>query len=277
MGRLIRVDAELVRRNLAPSRQHAREMIAAGRVLLGGEAVRKAARQMDPAQPLLVVESEREDYVSRGAWKLIGALDLLGEGGPAVEGVRCLDAGASTGGFTDVLLRRGAAHVVAVDVGYGQIAWRLREDPRVTVVERTNVRTLDPALVAPAPGLVVGDLSFISLTLVIPALVRAADPRADFLLLVKPQFEVGKERLGSGGVVRDTSLHAWAMRKVADCAAAGGLSVVGAAPSPLPGPAGNVEYFLYMRAGDADSSCANVDAAIEQAVAQGPAGKNARS
>ena len=277
MGRLIRVDAELVRRNLAPSRQHARELIAAGRVLLDGEAVRKAARQMDPAQPLLVVESEREDYVSRGAWKLIGALDLLGEDGPAVEGVRCLDAGASTGGFTDVLLRRGAAHVVAVDVGYGQIAWRLREDPRVTVVERTNVRTLDPALVAPAPGLVVGDLSFISLTLVIPALVRAADPRADFLLLVKPQFEVGKERLGSGGVVRDTSLHAWAMRKVADCAAANGLSVAGAAPSPLPGPAGNVEYFLYMRAGDADSSCANVDAAIEQAVAQGPAGKNARS
>lgn len=277
MGRLIRVDAELVRRNLAPSRQHARELIAAGKVLLDGEAVRKAARQMDPAQPLLVVESEREDYVSRGAWKLIGALDLLGEDGPAVEGVRCLDAGASTGGFTDVLLRRGAAHVVAVDVGYGQIAWRLREDPRVTVVERTNVRTLDPALVAPAPGLVVGDLSFISLTLVIPALVRTADPRADFLLLVKPQFEVGKERLGSGGVVRDTSLHAWAMRKVADCAAANGLSVAGAAPSPLPGPAGNVEYFLYMRAGDADSSCANVDAAIEQAVAQGPAGENARS
>ena len=277
MGRLIRVDAELVRRNLAPSRQHARELIAAGKVLLDGEAVRKAARQMDPAQPLLVVESEREDYVSRGAWKLIGALDLLGEDGPAVEGVRCLDAGASTGGFTDVLLRRGAAHVVAVDVGYGQIAWRLREDPRVTVVERTNVRTLDPALVAPAPGLVVGDLSFISLTLVIPALVGAADPRADFLLLVKPQFEVGKERLGSGGVVRDTSLHAWAMRKVADCAAANGLSVAGAAPSPLPGPAGNVEYFLYMRAGDADSSCANVDAAIEQAVAQGPAGENARS
>ena len=277
MGRLIRVDAELVRRNLAPSRQHARELIAAGKVLLDGEAVRKAARQMDPAQPLLVVESEREDYVSRGAWKLIGALDLLGESGPAVEGVRCLDAGASTGGFTDVLLRRGAAHVVAVDVGYGQIAWRLREDPRVTVVERTNVRTLDPALVAPAPGLVVGDLSFISLTLVIPALVRAADPRADFLLLVKPQVEVGKERLGNGGVVRDTSLHAWAMRKVADCAAANGLSVAGAAPSPLPGPAGNVEYFLYMRAGDADSSCANVDAAIEQAVAQGPAGENARS
>lgn len=277
MGRLIRVDAELVRRNLAPSRQHARELIAAGRVLLDGEAVRKAARQMDPAQPLLVVESEREDYVSRGAWKLIGALDLLGEDGPAVEGVRCLDAGASTGGFTDVLLRRGAAHVVAVDVGYGQIAWRLREDPRVTVVERTNVRTLDPALVAPAPGLVVGDLSFISLTLVIPALVGAADPRADFLLLVKPQFEVGKERLGNGGVVRDTSLHAWAMRKVADCAAANGLSVAGAAPSPLPGPAGNVEYFLYMRAGAADSPCANVDAAIEQAVAQGPAGENARS
>ena len=125
-------------------------------MLLDGEVMRKTARQMDPAQALLVVESPKEDYVSRGAHKLIGALDWLGDDGPSIGGARCLDAGASTGGFTDVLLRRGAKHVVAVDVGYGQIAWRLREDPRVTVVERTNVRTLDPAVVAPPPGLVVG-------------------------------------------------------------------------------------------------------------------------
>ena len=276
MGRLIRVDAELVRRNLAPSRQHARELIAAGKVLLDGEAVRKAARQMDPAQPLLVLESEREDYVSRGAWKLIGALDLLGEGGPAVEGVRCLDAGASTGGFTDVLLRRGAAHVVAVDVGYGQIAWRLREDPRVTVVERTNVRTLDPALVAPAPGLVVGDLSFISLTLVIPSLVRAAAAEADFLLLVKPQFEVGRERLGAGGVVRDTRLHAETVMAVSACARSHGLDVLAAIASPLPGPAGNVEYFLHMRAGSGQEPDGGLESAVRSAIATGPAGKEAR-
>ena len=156
MARLIRVDAELVRRGLASSRRHAQELVESGLVRLSGETVRKSARQMDPAQPLLVVEGERDEYVSRGARKLAGALDALGEAAPAVAGRRCLDAGASTGGFTDVLLRRGAGHVVAVDVGYGQIAWRLREDPRVTVLERTNVRTLDPAAVAPAPGLVVG-------------------------------------------------------------------------------------------------------------------------
>lgn len=277
MGRLVRVDAELVRRKLAPSRQRARELVEAGRVLLDGEVVRKTARQMDPAQALLVAESPKEDYVSRGAHKLIGALDWLGDDGPSIGGARCLDAGASTGGFTDVLLRRGAEHVVAVDVGYGQIAWRLREDPRVTVVERTNVRTLNPAVVAPPPGLVVGDLSFISLTLVIPALVRAADSHADFLLMVKPQFEVGKELLGRGGVVRKTSLHARAMREVAACAAANGLSALGVAPSPLPGPAGNVEYFLYMRAGEADHGSVDMESAIEKAIAEGPAGENARS
>ena len=150
MARLIRVDAELVRRGLASSRRHAQELVESGLVRLSGETVRKSARQMDPAQPLLVVEGERDEYVSRGARKLAGALDALGEAAPAVAGRRCLDAGASTGGFTDVLLRRGAGHVVAVDVGYGQIAWRLREDPRVTVLERTNVRTLDPAAVAPS-------------------------------------------------------------------------------------------------------------------------------
>ena len=256
MARLIRVDAELVRRGLASSRRHAQELVESGLVRLSGETVRKSARQMDPAQPLLVVEG--------------------GEAAPAVAGRRCLDAGASTGGFTDVLLRRGAGHVVAVDVGYGQIAWRLREDPRVTVLERTNVRTLDPAAVAPAPGLVVGDLSFISLTLVIPSLVRAAAAEADFLLLVKPQFEVGRERLGAGGVVRDTRLHAETVMAVSACARSHGLDVLAAIASPLPGPAGNVEYFLHMRAGSGQEPDGGLESAVRSAIATGPAGKEAR-
>ena len=276
MARLIRVDAELVRRGLAPPRRHAQELVESGLVRLSGETVRKSARQMDPAQPLLVVEGERDEYVSRGARKLAGALDALGEAAPAVVGRRCLDAGASTGGFTDVLLRRGAGHVVAVDVGYGQIAWRLREDPRVTVLERTNVRTLDPAAVAPAPGLVVGDLSFISLTLVIPSLVRAAAAEADFLLLVKPQFEVGRERLGAGGVVRDTRLHAETVMAVSACARSHGLDVLAAIASPLPGPAGNVEYFLHMRAGSGQEPDGGLESAVRSAIATGPAGKEAR-
>ena len=272
MARLIRVDAELVRRHLAHSRQHAGELINRGVVLLDGEVVRKAARQMDPAQPLRVVEEQGEEYVSRGAHKLIGALDALGEKGPVVAGRRCLDAGASTGGFTDVLLRRGASEVVAVDVGYGQIAWRLREDPRVIVIERTNVRTLDPAVVAPAPDLVVGDLSFISLTLVIPALVRAAAPHADFLLMVKPQFEAGKDKLGAGGVVRDTALHAEAVLHVAESARACGLAIRAVAASPLPGPAGNVEYFLHMVAGGTDDLGDTLESEIIRAIDEGPAG-----
>ena len=276
MARLIRVDAELVRRGLASSRRHAQELVESGLVRLSGETVRKSARQMDPAQPLLVVEGERDEYVSRGARKLAGALDALGEAAPAVAGRRCLDAGASTGGFTDVLLRRGAGHVVAVDVGYGQIAWRLREDPRVTVLERTNVRTLDPAAVAPAPGLVVGDLSFISLTLVIPSLVRAAAAEADFLLLVKPQFEVGRERLGAGGVVRDTRLHAETVMAVSACARSHGLDVLAAIASPLPGPAGNVEYFLHRRAGSGQEPDGGLESAVRSAIATGPAGKEAR-
>lgn len=272
MARLIRVDAELVRRKLARSRQHADELIADGLVLLDGDVVRKPARQMNPAQALLVTETHKEDYVSRGAYKLIGALNKLGDAAPRVEGQRCLDAGASTGGFTDVLLRRGAEHVVAVDVGYGQIAWRLREDPRVTVIERTNVRTLDPAIVAPAPGLVVGDLSFISLMLVIPPLVAAAADDADFLLMVKPQFEVGREKLGSGGVVRDPALHASAVAAVARSARQAGLAICAVAASPLPGPAGNVEYFLHMKAGAADILGDGLEKAIWCAIEQGPAG-----
>ncbi|WP_324653555.1 TlyA family RNA methyltransferase [Georgenia sp. H159] len=247
MARLVRVDAELVRRGLARSRQHAAELISAGHVLLDGGQVTKAARQVDPAQALRVVAPPSDDYASRGAHKLAGALDALGPDAPTVAGSRALDAGASTGGFTDVLLRRGAEHVVAVDVGYGQLVWSLQQDPRVTVLDRTNVRTLDPAAVAPAPGLVVSDLSFISLTLVLPALAAAAAPDADFLLMVKPQFEVGRDRLGRGGVVRDPALHAEAVRTVADAAAELGLRTYAVVPSPLPGPSGNVEYFIGLR------------------------------
>ncbi|MGV9196291.1 TlyA family RNA methyltransferase [Arcanobacterium canis] len=272
MAKLIRVDAELVRRGLAKSRREAAELIGAGRVFLDKVEVVKPARQMDPAQAIVVKESIEPSYASRGAYKLIGALDYLGEGGPRVEGVRALDAGASTGGFTDVLLRRGAASVVAVDVGYGQIAWKLREDPRVDVLERTNVRTLDPAVIAPAPSLVVGDLSFISLTLVIPALVNVSSDDAEFVLMVKPQFEIGKDRLGHGGVVRNLAHHHETVKKVAISAREAGLRLRAVAPSPLPGPAGNVEYFLYMGKEGEDLLGDDLDRAIDDAINAGPAG-----
>ncbi|PFG38344.1 23S rRNA (cytidine1920-2'-O)/16S rRNA (cytidine1409-2'-O)-methyltransferase [Georgenia soli] len=273
MARLVRVDAELVRRGLARSRQHAAELIAAGHVLLDGQAVTKPARQVNPAQALRVDVPAGDDYVSRGAHKLAGALDALGADAPVVAGRRCLDAGASTGGFTDVLLRRGAAEVVAVDVGYGQLAWSLQSDPRVTVLDRTNVRTLTPEQVAPAPGLVVGDLSFISLTLVLPALARAAAPDADLLLMVKPQFEVGKERLGHGGVVRDTAQHVESVLKVAAAAAEEGLDTWAVVPSPLPGPSGNVEYFVALRRNHPRALHGTaLTAAAERAVQTGPAG-----
>lgn len=267
MSRLRRLDAELVRRGLARSRKHADELVTAGRVTVAGTAASKSATQVDPAVAI-AVRSDDDDpgYASRGGHKLAGALDALMPQGLAVAGRRCLDAGASTGGFTDVLLRRAAASVLAVDVGYGQLAWGLRQDPRVTVLDRTNVRELTPAQVGEPPELVVGDLSFISLRLVLPALVRCAAPEADLVLLVKPQFEVGRERLGSGGVVRDPQLRAEAVRQVADAAAALGLGVCGVVASPLPGPSGNVEYFLWLRAGAPPLDPSGLD----RAVAEGP-------
>lgn len=271
--KLRRIDSELVRRKLARSRTHAQEMIAEGRVKLDGEVVMKPARQMDPAQAIVIAESEQIEYVSRGAHKLAGALDSLGEAAPIVKGRRCLDAGASTGGFTDVLLRRGAASVVAVDVGYGQLAWRLQSDPRVEVRDRTNVRTMKAGDVDPAPSLVVGDMSFISLTLVIPALVAVAAENSDFLLMVKPQFEIGKERLGHGGVVRNPEHHVETVESVARCAMDNGLGILAIEASPLPGPSGNVEYFLHMRAGDSDAIASEeLHSRIEDAVRRGPAG-----
>jgi 23S rRNA (cytidine1920-2'-O)/16S rRNA (cytidine1409-2'-O)-methyltransferase len=245
-----RLDAELVRRGLARSREHAGELIAAGAVKVGGARAAKPATQVDQGAPVLVDAPDSGDsaYASRGAHKLAGALDELARRGRpvSVAGAACLDAGASTGGFTDVLLRRGASLVHAVDVGYGQLAWRLRQDPRVLVRERTNVRHLTAGDLQPAPDLVVADLSIISLTPVIPALAAVAAPGARFLLMVKPQFEVGRARLPRGGVVADPEDRAAAVVKVAVAAREVGLGVADVVRSPLPGPSGNVEFFCCL-------------------------------
>ena len=264
MASRTRLDAELVRRGLARSREQAAELITGGRVAVAGLTAGKLATQVGRDTAITVTGDAGPQYVSRGGHKLAGALDAFG--GLTVAGRRCLDAGASTGGFTDVLLRAGAAHVIAVDVGYGQLAWVLRGDPRVTVLERVNVRELRPGQVAPPPDLVVADLSFISLATVLPALVGCAGPDADFVLLVKPQFEVGKGRVGPGGVVRDPALRAEAVAGVARSAASHGLGVAGITASPLPGPAGNVEYFLWLRRGAA----ALDGGELEQAITSGP-------
>jgi 23S rRNA (cytidine1920-2'-O)/16S rRNA (cytidine1409-2'-O)-methyltransferase len=268
MARLRRLDAELVRRGLARSRSQAGELVAAGRVDVGGATATKPATQVDPAAAIVVRPGTHDspDYVSRGGHKLAGALDVFAAAGLTVEGRRCLDAGASTGGFTDVLLRRGAAEVIAVDVGYGQLAWSLRQDPRVRVVDRTNVRDLTPQIVGEPVDLVVADLSFISLRLVLEPLRAVTRPDGDLVLMVKPQFEVGRERLGSGGVVRDAAARADAVRVVASAAYQIGLGCRGITASPLPGPSGNVEYFLWL----SDRAPPLADTALSRAVAEGP-------
>jgi 23S rRNA (cytidine1920-2'-O)/16S rRNA (cytidine1409-2'-O)-methyltransferase len=260
-----RLDAELVRRGLARSREQAGELVAAGLVAVAGQRAAKPATQVSRDAPITVTDPPAPDYVSRGGRKLAGALEAFAGsegGGLAIAGRHGLDAGASTGGFTDVLLRAGAAHVVAVDVGYGQLAWSLRTDPRVTVMDRVNVRTLEH--VTPVPDLVVADLSFISLTLVLPALVACAAADADFVLLVKPQFEVGKGRVGAGGVVRDSADRSASVGKVAAAAAELGLGVRGITASPLPGPAGNVEFFLWLRRGAPPLDPGQLQRAIEE-------------
>ena len=243
MVRRARLDTELVRRGLARSREQAAELVHAGRVKVAGATATKPATAVEPGTPVLIeADSDDPGYASRGGHKLAGALDALAV---PVEGRRVLDAGASTGGFTDVLLRRGAREVVAVDVGYGQLAWQLRTDPRVSVHDRTNVRELTPEQIGGPVELTVADLSFIPLTLVLPAL--AACTTEDLLPMVKPQFEVGRERVGAKGVVRDPRLRAEAIRTVADRAYALGLGTLGMTRSALPGPAGNVEFFLWLR------------------------------
>jgi 23S rRNA (cytidine1920-2'-O)/16S rRNA (cytidine1409-2'-O)-methyltransferase len=245
MARRSRLDAELVRRGLARSREHAVNLIAEGRVAVAGTAATKPATGVEAGTPVVVrTDPDQPSWVSRGAHKLLGALDAFGI---AVEGRRVLDAGASTGGFTEVLLSRGAAEVVAVDVGYGELAWSLRTDDRVKVHERTNVKTLTPEAIDGQVDLVVADLSFISLRLVLPALVACARDDAELLPMVKPQFEIGRERLGAGGVVRDPEHRVQTVLEVARAAASLGWGTAGVVASPLPGPAGNVEFFLWLR------------------------------
>jgi 23S rRNA (cytidine1920-2'-O)/16S rRNA (cytidine1409-2'-O)-methyltransferase len=266
--RRARVDAELVRRGLARSRQQAAELIGAGRVSIDGMPAAKPATAIAVSANLIVEGTGERSWVSRGAHKLIGALDVFGL---SVDGRRCLDAGASTGGFTEVLLDRGAREVVAVDVGYGQLAWSLRSDERVTVVERTNVRELTADAIDGPVDLVVADLSFISLGTVLPALTSCATVDADIVPMVKPQFEVGKERVGAGGVVSDPGLRADAVLAVAARAAELHWHTVAVTASPLPGPSGNVEYFLQLRA--KTTSALEGDAlehAVRAAVAEGP-------
>ena len=267
MPRRSRLDAELVRRGLARSREHAVALITEGRVDVGGRPAAKPATGVEAGTPVLVrTDPDERAWVSRGAHKLLGALDAFDV---PVAGRRALDAGASTGGFTEVLLDRGAASVAAVDVGYGELAWRLRTDERVRVLERTNVRTLEPAAIGGPVDLVVADLSFISLRLVLPALTACALPGADLLPMVKPQFEVGRDRLGAGGVVRDPGHRAEAVLDVARAAAALGWGTAAAVASPLPGPAGNVEFFLRLRR-DAAPGEGGLEEMVQRAVEEGP-------
>ena len=267
MPRRLRLDAELVRRGLARSREHAAELVTSGRVTVAGGRATKPATGVTTDVAIVVREDpDREEYVSRGGHKLAGALAVFEPEGLVVAGRRCLDAGASTGGFTDVLLRHGATQVVAVDVGYGQLAWSLQQDERVVVHDRTNVRELTPEMIGGPVDVVVGDLSFISLLMVLDALLGATREDGDLALMVKPQFEVGKDRLGKGGVVRDLGLRAEAVATVATAAAAKGWGARAVTRSPLPGPSGNVEFFLWLRRGPA----AIDDSDIERAV-QGPA------
>jgi 23S rRNA (cytidine1920-2'-O)/16S rRNA (cytidine1409-2'-O)-methyltransferase len=266
--RRTRVDVELVRRGLARSRQQAAELIGAGKVSIDGMPAVKPGTAVAVTAALKVAEDAERSWVSRGAHKLIGALDAFGID---VDGRRCLDAGASTGGFTEVLLDRGAREVVAVDVGYGQLAWSLRSNSRVVVVERTNVRELTPEAIDGKVETIVADLSFISLTTVLPALTGCASPGADIVPMVKPQFEVGKGQVGAGGVVHSPDLRASAVLNVAQRAAGMGWHTVGVTPSPLPGPSGNVEYFLWLRAGtDRGLSADDLEFAVRAAVEAGP-------
>jgi 23S rRNA (cytidine1920-2'-O)/16S rRNA (cytidine1409-2'-O)-methyltransferase len=245
-----RLDVELVRRGMVESRSRAQQAIEAGRVLVSGAPAGRAGRLVSPAEPI-ALEGAPPRFVSRGGEKLDAALTHFGID---VAGRRCLDAGASTGGFTDCLLQRGAASVVAVDVGRGQLAWSLRQDPRVTVRERCNVRELTTADIDGPVDMVVADLSFISLRLVAPALAGVAVAGADAVLLIKPQFEAGRQQVGRGGVVSDPAVHLEVVSRVTEALAACGLEEMGVMPSPLRGPAGNVEFLGHFRVAEREAS-----------------------
>jgi 23S rRNA (cytidine1920-2'-O)/16S rRNA (cytidine1409-2'-O)-methyltransferase len=255
-----RLDAELVRRGLASSRSEAQEAIRSGLVTVGGAPASKAASMVALDDPVVLNGTTRR-FASRGGEKLRAALDRFGLD---VAGAACLDAGASTGGFTDCLLQAGAARVIAVDVGYGQLDWRLRGDERVTVMDRTNVRELEPRDLGFVPGVVVADLSFISLRTVADALCRLAGPSATFVLLVKPQFEAGPRDVGRRGVVRDPVVWRHVLDEVAGAFAAAGVGPRDVMASPLLGPAGNVEFLMYAEAG---TSAGSLD--LETALGEG--------
>jgi 23S rRNA (cytidine1920-2'-O)/16S rRNA (cytidine1409-2'-O)-methyltransferase len=260
MAKPARLDTELVRRGHAGSREEARRLIEAGGVSVNGIPAGRPATLVDPQAPIELSRSPRA-FVSRGGEKLAAVLDRFDV---KVEGRRWLDAGASTGGFTDALLKRGATGVAAVDVGYGQIHWTLRTDPKVRVIDRLNVRYLEPGQLPWPPEGVVADLSFISLTLVLPALDSVARQDADFVLLVKPQFEAGREAVGKRGVVRDPNTWHAAVEKVVSRGRELGLGLVDAAPSPVVGAAGNHEFFVHLRRGATTNEFA-IAAAIEAA------------
>ncbi len=264
--RRLRLDAELVRRGLAKSRDHAASLISEGFVSVGGSVATKTATGVTTDQAIVVRDSSGPTYASRGAHKLLGALEVFEPLGLQIKDKRVLDAGASTGGFTDVLLRKGAREVCAVDVGYGQLVWALQSDERVHVLDRTNIRNVEADDIGGQVELVVSDLSFISLTVVMPALTRVCEDGGDIVLMIKPQFEVGKTNLGKNGVVRDPLLHADAVHRVCLSAAELGWGTLALAPSPLPGPAGNVEYFCWLRT---DAGPPSLEAAHD-VVAAGP-------
>jgi len=238
----VRIDRLLVDRGLVPNRERARRLVMAGEVLVDDRPVTKAGALV-PGDAALRLRTPASPYLSRGGEKLAGALDAFGL---PVAGRVALDVGASTGGFTDCLLRRGARRVMAIDVGYGQLAWSLRQDPRVVVLERVNARTLDAAMLPEPPDLATVDVSFISLGLVLPRVARVLAPGGDVVALVKPQFEVGRGQVGKGGVVRDPAQRAAAVAGVRAAAEAAGLAVRGEADSVLPGPKGNREVFLWL-------------------------------
>jgi 23S rRNA (cytidine1920-2'-O)/16S rRNA (cytidine1409-2'-O)-methyltransferase len=239
----VRLDTLLAERGLFASRSRAAAAVLAGEVHLGPGRARAQKPGQLVAADVEVGVAERPQYVSRGGIKLANALDALGV---PVEGRRCLDVGASTGGFTDCLLQRGAAAVTALDVAYGELDWRLREDPRVTVLERVNGRSLSREQLRYTPDLVTIDVSFISLRKVLPAVLGVVAESFDCLAMVKPQFEVGREAVGRGGVVRDPELRRSAVEAVAECGRSLGATVQGVADSGLPGPAGNLETFVWL-------------------------------
>lgn len=266
-----RIDVALVRRGLARSRGHAARLVDDGLVIVDGRPVAKVSVLVRGDSDVRVSRVGGEpDYVSRAAFKLRGALDALGSRGPDVVGAGCLDVGASTGGFTQVLLERGAERVIALDVGHDQLAPLLRDDPRVHVIEGCNARTLTSSDLPWRPRLVVADVSFISLTMVVPPVLSAVEGDVDLLVMVKPQFEVGRERLGSGGVVRDPALHEKAVRHVVASAHRAGARARAVIPSPLPGPHGNREFFVWFTR--AEPHAASIDDTIERAVRDVPHG-----